>query len=186
MLVKVPIEVDSNGRIEAPPAPPKDGGKGMGSSTMTVIDGAAYQSADSAEGFPEEYGITPIYADCEAEVPEFEQPEADMGGPADGLDPEVLAAQTELLLDFAECARENGVADFPDPADGEMVIPATVDAETFRGLLTECSAALADSEAPLSIRLEEGGDPQDFGAVFDDFPELTDNGLGMSAQAGER
>src|SRR5215218_918578 len=152
VLVKVPIEVDSDGRIEAQAAPPKEGGTGTGSTTMTVIEGSVYQSVDSADSFPEEYGITPVYADCEAAVPEFEQPEADMRGPADDLDPEVLAAQTELLLDFAECARENGVADFPDPADGSMVIPATVDAETLRGLLTECSAALADSEAPLSIR----------------------------------
>jgi hypothetical protein len=184
--VKVPIDADAEGRVEMGP-PPKSGGGG--SVSIEVVDGAVYQSVDDADSFLEEWGITPIYADCEAEVPEFEQPASDMGG-AGGpeLDPEVAAAQTELLLAFAECARENGVADFPDPEDASMVVPATVDEDTFRSILTACGDDLADSEAPLSLKLEgtpdEGGG--DVSGVLEDFPELTDKGLMVSAGVGEQ
>lgn len=188
VLVKVPIDVDSEGRIEEMGPPPKAGGGGNVS--LEIIDGSAYQGVDDADSFLEEWGITPIYADCEAEVPEFEQPSADFGEPGgEGLDPELEAAQTELLLAFAECARENGVADFPDPEDGSMVVPESVDEATLRSILTACGDDLADSEAPLSVRLQ--GDPgqsggDDLGRVFEDFPELTDKGLMVSAGVGER
>lgn len=187
VLVKVPIDVDSEGRIEEMGPPPKAGG---GNVSLEIIDGSAYQGVDDADSFLEEWGITPIYADCEAEVPEFEQPSADFGEPGgEGLDPELEAAQTELLLAFAECARENGVADFPDPEDGSMVVPESVDEATLRSILTACGDDLADSEAPLSVRLQ--GDPgqsggDDLGRVFEDFPELTDKGLMVSAGVGER
>ncbi|KRE31283.1 hypothetical protein [Agromyces sp. Soil535] len=187
VLVKVPIEVDSEGGIEMGP-PPKAGGGGNVS--LEIIDGSAYQGVDDADSFLEEWGIAPIYADCEAEVPEFEQPSADFGGPdGEGLDPELDAAQTELLLAFAECARENGVADFPDPEDASMVLPESIDEATLRSILTACGDDLADSEAPLSVRLQGSpgqGGGEDLGRVFEDFPELTDKGLMVSAGAGER
>ena len=186
VLVKVPIDVDSEGRPEEMPPPPKSGG---GEISLHLHDGSVYQSVDDAESFLEEWGITAIYADCETEVPEFEQPSSDLGDPGgEGLDPELEAAQTELLLAFAECARENGISDFPDPEDASMVVPESIDEATLRSILTACGDDLADSEAPLSVRLEgigqSGGD--DLGRVFEDFPELTDNGLMVSAGAGER
>ncbi|WP_157007195.1 hypothetical protein [Agromyces laixinhei] len=187
VLVKVPIDVDSDGRVEEEMGPPpKSGG---GNVSMEIIDDSAYQGVDDADSFLEEWGITPIYADCEAEVPEFEQASADLGEPGgEGLEPELAAAQTELLLAFAVCARENGVAEFPDPEDGAMVVPESLDEATLRSILTACSDDLADSEAPLAVRLQgnPGQNGDDLGGVFEDFPELTDKGLMMMAGTGER
>ncbi|QEO14285.1 hypothetical protein FLP10_07535 [Agromyces intestinalis] len=182
VLVKVPIEVDADG-IPEPVAPPE--GEPGGEVSLEVIDGAVYQSVDDPADFADDWGIEPIYADCLAEVPDFEQASNDFGAPDDDLDPEVAAAQTELLLAFAECAREQGVTDFPDPEQGSMVVPASVDEDTLRSILDACSSDLADSEAPLSVRMEAIPDAPggDLGRVFEDYPELTDHGLMVTVGA---
>jgi hypothetical protein len=40
-------------------------------------------------------------------------------------DEEVTAEEQEARLEFAQCIRENGVKDFPDPAEGEPLVDTT-------------------------------------------------------------
>ena len=41
-------------------------------------------------------------------------------------DEDITAEQQEARLEFAQCIRENGVADFPDPAEGEPLVNTNV------------------------------------------------------------
>ncbi|MEU6721224.1 hypothetical protein ABZ897_58075 [Nonomuraea sp. NPDC046802] len=59
-------------------------------------------------------------------------PAGTLSGPGDGQ-------QVQQMLKFAECMRENGVKDFPDPKDGNLLIDG-VDPETpqFKTAMQTC------------------------------------------------
>lgn len=138
-----------------------------GTTSVTSDNEGEWQSSTTADGYPEDNGMRDAWLACEAEVPEFEQPEPDIGGD----DPSNDAEQTEALLAFADCARDAGYADFPDPEDdGSMNLPADITEDGFRQLLEECF----DPEKPMAIFVDEQTSESldfDLGAVVRDFVE---------------
>jgi hypothetical protein len=93
--------------------------------------------SSNAGGYPEEGGMREAWAACEAEFPDFEQPEPDLSG-AEGITV-TMEDQIEASLAFADCARENGYADFADPDEhGQLDFPAMSEDE-FRALLDACA-----------------------------------------------
>jgi hypothetical protein len=138
-----------------------------GTTSVTSDNEGEWQSSTTAEGYPEDNGMREAWTTCEAEVPDFEQPEPDISGDDTSTD----AEQAEALLAFAECARDAGYADFPDPADdGSMNLPAGITEDGFRQLLEECF----DPEKPMAVFVDEQtSDSLDFdlGAVMREFVE---------------
>lgn len=153
----------------------EDGGGGDGDDeqpNMTAImkdDEGEWQSSTSAAGYPEENGMRDAWLACEEEVPEFEQPEPDMNG--DGPGTVTAEEQMEVALAFADCARENGYADFPDPGEsGSMALPADITEDGFRQLLEDCY----DVHSQTGFMIEkETADSLDFDlmSVMQDFME---------------
>ncbi|WP_405111077.1 hypothetical protein OG559_00840 [Micromonospora sp. NBC_01405] len=72
---------------------------------------------------------------CRAKVSRYEPPRN-----GDGLDP----ALAEASRAFAKCARENGIAAFPDPegASAEMAVPAGTTKEQFFAMFTSCKKTI--------------------------------------------
>jgi hypothetical protein len=68
------------------------------------------------------------------------------------------AGQQEAALRFAQCIRENGVTDFPDPVDGEPLVNTNriPSAATNRGM-SILNAAMQKCEAPISGELGPQG-----------------------------
>jgi hypothetical protein len=56
-------------------------------------------------------------------------------------DQEVSAAEQETRLEFAQCMRDNGVKDFPDPANGEPL----VDTNRIPSAATEGGMSILDA-----------------------------------------
>jgi hypothetical protein len=148
------------------------GGGGDGPVNMTAIikdSEGTWQSSTSADGYPEDNGMRDAWTACEAEVPGFTQPAPDMNG-ADG-NSTTAADQMEAALAFADCARDNGYAEFPDPADnGSMRLPTDITEDGFRQLLEDCF----DPEKPMGLMIgKETADALGFDlmAVMQDFME---------------
>jgi hypothetical protein len=145
---------------------------GEGTPNMTAImtdDEGTWQASSNAQGYPEDNGMRDAWLACEAEVPEFTQPVPDMsGGEGEFVSSE---EQMEAALAFAECARDNGYADFPDPEDnGAMNLPTDITEDGFRQLLEDCM----DPEKPMGLMIDkETADALDFDmmAVMQDFME---------------
>ena len=58
-------------------------------------------------------------------------------------DQEVSAEEQETRLEFAQCMRENGVEDFPDPAEGEPLVDTTrIPSSATEGGMTILNAAM--------------------------------------------
>ncbi|MFF3866547.1 hypothetical protein [Micromonospora sp. NPDC001898] len=72
---------------------------------------------------------------CRAKVPQYEPPRN-----GDGTDP----ALAEASRAFAKCARENGIAAFPDPegASAEMAVPAGTTKEQFFAMFAACKRTI--------------------------------------------
>ncbi|MEO7895968.1 MAG: hypothetical protein ABIR65_01600 [Pseudolysinimonas sp.] len=150
--------------------------------TMVAImkdEEGEWMAATSAEGYPDDYGMRDAWTACEAEVPDFEQPEPDM----DGGNTVTAEEQMQAALDFSQCARDNGYPEFPDPGErGEMNLPADITEDGFRTLLEDCF----DPEHPMGLMMTpELSESLDFDlmAVMEDFfeehPELQpENGGG--------
>jgi hypothetical protein len=68
------------------------------------------------------------------------------------------AGQQEAALLFAQCIRENGVTDFPDPVDGEPLVDTNriPSAATNRGM-SILNSAMQKCEAPISGELGPQG-----------------------------
>lgn len=131
----MPEAGSDEGMIEAPV--PSDGGSVAPSAAVFMDEDGAWMAAGSADGYPEDGGMRAAWADCEAEVPEFEQGAPDIGG--EGV--ETISSEQILQagLDFAACARDEGYADFADPDEiGMVVFPAGLSEDEFRALLTAC------------------------------------------------
>jgi hypothetical protein len=95
----------------------------------------------------------------------------------------------DALAEFAECMRENGVEDFPDPQideDGGITIgiggaepregaPSEVDRETLDAAMQECQPLLARGEGPGQISQEDRAAFQD--AMIEYAQCMRDNGI---------
>jgi hypothetical protein len=144
-----------------------DGGP-QGMVAIMQDDEGQWMASTSAEGYPEDGGLREAWQACETEVPEFEQPEPAMNGEGDSVTAE---DQVEAALAFAQCARDSGFADFPDPGDdGSMNLPSDISEDGFRQLLEDCF----DPEKPMGLMIDkETADALDFDlmAVMQDFME---------------
>ena len=153
----LPDGVDEGGST-AMGAPASEGGdSGEPVMVMMAVDeDGAWQVSNTAAGFPEEGGMREAWEACEAEVPDFEQPEPDLSG-AEGVTIS-MEDQLEASLAFADCARENGYVDFADPNEhGQLDIPA-VSEDEFRALLDSCADTLDGVGLPMTEESIEGFD----------------------------
>lgn len=147
------------------------GGEGDTNGMVSIMqdDDGQWMAATDAEAYPEDDGLRDAWTACETEVPDFEQPEPDMSG-ADG-NSVTAEDQMEAALAFADCARDSGYAEFPDPDDnGAMNLPTDITEDGFRQLLEECF----DPDQPMGLMLDkETADALDFDlmAVMQDFME---------------
>jgi hypothetical protein len=84
--------------------------------------------------------------------------------PPGALSAERTPEQQSAALEFAQCVRENGVKDFPDPVSGEPIIDTTAipgpDTPEFMAILNaateKCGNALGD-DAPAEEASGSGG-----------------------------
>ena len=139
--------------------------------TMVMItqdEDGTWQMSSTASGYPEEGGMREAWETCEAEVPDFEQPEPDLSGAeANSVS---MEDQLEASLAFADCARENGYADFADPDEyGQLEIPS-VSEDEFRALLDACADTLEGVGLPMTQESIEGFD-FDWMAVMQEYFE---------------
>ena len=143
-------------------------GDTLGMVAIMEDEDGQWMAATDAAAFPEDDGLRDAWAACEQEIPDFEQPEPPMNGNGDSVTAE---DQMEAALAFAECARDNGYADFPDPDDnGAMNLPTDITEDGFRQLLEDCM----DPEQPMGLMIDkETADALDFDmmAVMQDFME---------------
>ncbi len=103
---------------------------------ITMDDDGTWMAASAAEGYPEDGGYREAWDTCAAEVPEFEQPAPDISGAE--LSTVSQKDMLEQSLTFAECARGEGYADFPDPGDNGMIDFPLMGEDEFRSLLEAC------------------------------------------------
>ncbi len=107
-------------------------------------DGSTWVAAESSAYFAHDPQTQTVYADCEADLPNFSQPAG--GGGDDAEIQEHLALQSEHGLEFARCARDAGYGWVADPA-GEpgttqaIELPAHVSEQEFTSVLQECLTA---------------------------------------------
>ena len=137
-------------------APGDDGGIQSAVAVFMDEDGA-WMAAGSADAYPADGGMREAWADCEAEVPDFEQPEPDMSGA------EVSTISREDMIEqslaFAECARGEGYADFSDPDDNGMLdFPSGMTEDSFRALLEACISDAEGFGIPISPESAESFD----------------------------
>lgn len=160
VLVKIPTENGSE--ISVGP----DAGGGEAPLLMTGDEDGSWVAAQSSAYFTADPDTQDAYAGCEAEHPDFEQPEYD---PArDPQNQEYLAQQAEAALEFARCARDAGFAWVADPeADtGVIVLPADLTEADFRAVLTAC---WTEDNLGLTWDTSEGELSFDWQAVLDEF-----------------
>ncbi|MFT4235527.1 MAG: hypothetical protein QM607_11090 [Microbacterium sp.] len=145
-------------------------------------DGSSWVAAQSSAYFTADPDTQDAYAGCEAEHPDFEQPEYD---PAN--DPQVQEQQEQQAaagLEFARCARDEGfawVAD-PDTASGAIVLPADLTEAEFRAVLTACW----DAENPgLAWSLPDGDLGFDWQAVLEEFSGGVTSGSSSISVGGD-
>ncbi len=128
-------------------------------------NGDLWSAVTSAEAFADDPATQEAYADCEADHPEFAQPEFEADPGDDAQMAEDLARQQESALEFARCAREAGFTWLADPADGGIYLPNDITEGDFRALLTACWT----TESNFGIGLEDVGEPSfDLFAVWDE------------------
>ena len=137
--------------------------------TMVMItqdDDGTWQVSSNAGGYPEEGGMRDAWEACEVKIPDFEQPEPDLSGMEGNM--VSMEEQLEASLAFADCARENGYADFADPNEhGQLDIPSMSEDE-FRALLDACADTLEGVGLPMTQESIEGFD-FDWMAVMEDY-----------------
>lgn len=142
---------------------------GSGSGEALVMEGDdagnAWVGAVNSDYFADDPKTQEAYVACENEHPTFEQPAFD---PRD--DPEMQkmqADQEKAALAFAQCARENGASQFPDPDPeqmGMLMIPDDMTEDEFRAVAEACY----DGETPFALghSVDSGWAPWDVLAEF--------------------
>lgn len=146
------------------------GGDGNTNGMVAIMEDedGQWMAATDAGSYPEDGGLREAWEACEEEIPDFEQAEPPMNGDGESVTAE---DQVEAALDFAQCARDNGYADFPDPGEnGQMNLPSDISEDGFRQLLEDC----LDPEKPMGLMIDkETADALDFDlmAVMQDFME---------------
>lgn len=132
---------------------------------MAGPDGA-WIAVQSSAAFSDDPDTQDAYAACEAEHPDFAQPEWD---PASDLDIQaMLAEQEEAALEFARCAREEGFSWVADPSPetaGGIALPSDVTEAEFRALLTACG----DADTGFGWAISGEGPDFDWTAVLMEF-----------------
>ncbi len=106
--------------------------------TMGDSEGT-WVAAQSSAYFVDDPDTQDAYAACEAEHPDFAQPEFDPEG--DPALQEQLAEQQANALEFARCARDEGFAWVADPGPdtaGAIALPADLTEAEFRAVMTAC------------------------------------------------
>ena len=157
-----------------------DAGGGVKSATAVFLDDdGAWMAASSAEGFPSGGGMREAWTGCEIDVPAFEQPEFDMSQvEGAGFSREDVI---EASLAFAECARGEGYADFPDPDEnGVLDFPTGMSEDSFRSLLEAC----VDEDSGFGIPISEASSASfdfDWVSVMQEFTGA--GGLGVAVPA---
>jgi hypothetical protein len=74
-------------------------------------------------------------------------------------DEEVTADEQEVRLEFAQCMRDNGVEDFPDPAEGDPLVDTTrIPSSATEGGMTVINAAMQTCGDVHSGELGLGGE----------------------------
>ena len=162
----MPDGVDGEGGVAM--GGPPDGGDSSKPSMvmMTEDEDGRWQAASNAGGYPEEGGMREAWEACEAAIPDFEQPEPDLSGMEGTMIS--MEDQLEASLAFADCARENGYADFADPDEhGQLDIPS-VSEDEFRALLDACADTLEGVGLPMTQESIEGFD-FDWMAVMEEY-----------------
>lgn len=137
MLMPEDVFGSSTGTLGAMPG---DGGaEGAEAVTVGIFmdDEGSWMAASAAEAYPEEGGYREAWQTCADEIPDFEQPMPDISGGA-GLNAVSQEDVIEKSLAFAECARGEGWADFPDPDDQGMIDFPVMGEDEFRSLLEAC------------------------------------------------
>ncbi len=158
LLLPDGVEEGQGGTLSVGPVEGESGdGPSENTLVMVTMDGdGTWQSANSASGYPEEGGMQEAWLACEAELPEFEQSEPDLAGAETHM--LSMEDQLEASLAFADCARENGYADFADPDEnGQLDFPPLSEDE-FRSLLDACSDTLGEVGLPMTQESTEGFD----------------------------
>jgi hypothetical protein len=122
--------------------------------SMIKDDDGTWLASNTAVGYPDEGGQRDAWAACQAKVPEFTQPAADMGD----ADVQKVTAEDALKasLAFAKCARDNGFADFADPGkNAQLTFPDGITEDEFRSLFEACASKL-DGGVPISKESIDG------------------------------
>ena len=135
-------------------------GSGSGEALMMEGDetGASWVGAANSDYFANDPETQEAYAACEKEHPTFEQPAYEPEN-----DPEMQKMQAEqgkAAPAFAQCARENGAPEFPDPEEmGALMIPDDMTEDEFRALAEACY----DGQTPLALMhaVDSAFDPWD-------------------------
>ena len=162
----LPDGVDEGGEFSM--GDPPDGGDSKGPTAVMITqdDDGTWQMSTNANGYPEEGGMREAWLACEEELPDFEQPEPDLSGGEGFM--VTMEEQLEASLAFADCARENGYADFADPDEhGQLAIPS-VSEDEFRALLDACVESLDGLGLPMTQESIEGFD-FDWQAVMQEY-----------------
>ncbi len=119
---------------------------GSGSGEALVMEGdetgASWMGAANSDYFANDPETQDAYAACEKEHPTFEQPPYEPEN-----DPEMQKMQAEqgkAALAFAQCARENGAPEFPDPEEmGALMIPDDMTEDEYSDMLETETISLA-------------------------------------------
>ncbi|MFF5624948.1 hypothetical protein ACFY5A_06245 [Microbacterium sp. NPDC012755] len=144
-------------------------GENLGMTMVTTDEDGMWLASTTADGYPEDGGQREAWETCEKKVPEFSQPEPDISM-AEGAKAFSAKDMIEASLKFAECARENGYADFADPdADGMLELPAGITEDEARELLTSCKDAMGEMPPAISQKSIEALDFDWFAVVSEFF-----------------
>lgn len=128
-------------------------------------DGTFWVAAQDSSYFAQDPQTQDAYSACEAEHPDFRQPEVSS---ADQPGFQAATGDDQGALGFAQCARDAGFGWIADPtADdgGAIRLPADLDEQEFRSLLTACW----DQDAPLIFFRFDGELGFDYQAVLNEF-----------------
>jgi hypothetical protein len=95
--------------------------------------------------------------------------------------PDAMSDQ-EHMIRFAQCMRENGVPDFPDPKDGNMNLPNGADPQKVAAAQEKCKSLLPNGGQPRKMDPQTMEQLRKFAQCMRDngiknFPDPTDQGL---------
>jgi hypothetical protein len=97
--------------------------------------------------------------------------------------PDAMSDQ-EHMLRFAQCMRENGVLDFPDPKDGNMNLPNGADPQKVAAAQEKCKPLLPNGGQPRKMNPQDQEQLRKYAQCMRDngiknFPDPTDQGLAI-------